>query len=242
MQSIMRMVISNTGMNFAGYPSLTTADLVIHFRAYFRGKTPATRLPWRLAQQPFAFFEMAAKLHRSKEPSGKIWIVCKSNLRPHPTVQRLVTELGATVVTAGDGHNTTGADWWADFLWVASAKHICIATSTFGFWAAFLSFAETVHFPIFPGISGFLEKTWCHLMVPLDSRYIYHDWWGNKTFQAREGEYFSARGNCERMADFCPNLFPENEAACFAGPKAPKEVFKRFVAQWFPEFSNSSRG
>ena len=30
---------------------------------------------------------------------------------------------------------------------------------------------------IFPGISGFLEKTWCHLMVPLDSRYIYHDPW-----------------------------------------------------------------
>ncbi|CAJ1441801.1 unnamed protein product [Effrenium voratum] len=216
MQSIMRMVISNTGMNFAGYPSLTTADLVIHFRAYFRGKTPATRLPWRLAQQPFAFFEMAVKLHRSKEPSGKIWIVFF---------------LGALVLAE--------KDWWADFLWVASAKHICIATSTFGFWAAFLSFAETVHFPIFPGISGFLEKTWCHLMVPLDSRYIYHDWWGNKTFQAREGEYFSARGNCERMADFCPNLFPENEAACFAGPKAPKEVFKRFVAQWFPEFSNS---
>lgn len=64
---------------------------------------------------------------------------------------------------------------WSDFAELASYKHICISQSSYSWWAAWLSDAETIYYPLSS------KKYWQHrgdgddinLIVTDESRYIY---------------------------------------------------------------------
>ena len=53
--------------------------------------------------------------------------------------------------------------------WVRAARHIGIAPGTFGWWAGYLSKAQTIYYPALP--SGAMP--WCLIMPTDDPRYLF---------------------------------------------------------------------
>eukprot|EP00931_Biecheleriopsis_adriatica_P039471 TRINITY_DN22574_c0_g1_i1.p1 TRINITY_DN22574_c0_g1~~TRINITY_DN22574_c0_g1_i1.p1 ORF type:complete len:618 (-),score=55.99 TRINITY_DN22574_c0_g1_i1:35-1723(-) len=235
MRLVMSSLPDNIQRGFAGYPELTDSDLLLYFRAWSTTSAVDERSA-RIWSQPFAFWKMAVKLFRSQVgPAGRVFIVCNPDVRKAPTNVRVMKELNATMVTAGDSF---GKDAWIkDFLWAMTAKHMAYAPSTFGFWASFLSYAHTIHFPIFPTLQGAFEKPSCDLMVPGDNRYVYHDWWRNRTYYTSKGEFKSARGCCDNFNNMCGRgggpLGPLSTPACPLSKNTTRNAI--WLKEWYPE-------
>ncbi|CAE7244018.1 rabl3 [Symbiodinium natans] len=152
------------------------ADLVMYFRPFKRKQVfDVYNSDGRLSAPPFSFFAWAAAAHRRAVSHGKLWVVADPSLRTHPTVTRLVKELGAELFKGMD--QVPKQAWLGDFVWLRAAAHVAISPSTFAWWAAFLSEATTVYVPVLPGQ---VPMPWCPLL-PEDPRYVFFDVWNNES-------------------------------------------------------------
>jgi len=157
-------------------------DLVIYFRTFgyefglkqdgklFSDLCLAKRSngAMRICHPPFEFFAHAVELHRSQSGTiSRVMCVCEPRMRSHPMVRRMVAVLGVTLVT-------DGRDEVDDFDYIRRAKHIALSFSTFGWWAAYLSHASVIHFPV-PPIG--VPAAWCSLLPVADPRFVFHDVW-----------------------------------------------------------------
>lgn len=113
---------------------------------------------------PSSFFDTVVSLHRQRWPASRVWIVCQPCERQNPAVQRILRRWpNASTLRLLDGSALK------DFAWVRAARHIGVAPSTFGWWASYLSDAQTIYFPAIP--SAFMP--WCHIMPTDDPRYLF---------------------------------------------------------------------
>ena len=114
------------------------------------------------ALPPSSFFDTAIALHRQRWPTGRVWIVCQPCERQNPAVQRILRRWpNASTLRLRDGSALK------DFAWVRAARHIGVAPGTFGWWASYLSDAQTIYYPALPSAS----TQWCRIMPTDDPRY-----------------------------------------------------------------------
>ena len=114
------------------------------------------------ALPPSSFFDTVIALHRQRWPTGRVWIVCQPCERQNPAVQRILRRWpNASTLRLRDGSALK------DFAWVRAARHIGVAPGTFGWWASYLSDAQTIYYPALP--SAFMP--WCLIMPTDDPRY-----------------------------------------------------------------------
>ena len=113
---------------------------------------------------PSSFFDTVIALHRQRWPTGRVWIVCQPCERHNPAVQRILRRWrNASTLRLRNGSALK------DFAWVRAARHIGIAPGTFGWWAGYLSEAQTIYYPALP--SGAMP--WCLIMPTDDPRYLF---------------------------------------------------------------------
>ena len=113
---------------------------------------------------PSSFFDTVIALHRQCWPTGRVWIVCQPCERQNPAVQRILRRWpNASTLRLRDGSALK------DFAWVRAARHIGIAPGTFGWWASYLSEAQTIYYPALPSAS----TQWCLIMPTDDPRYLF---------------------------------------------------------------------
>eukprot|EP00930_Biecheleria_cincta_P103674 TRINITY_DN9570_c0_g1_i1.p1 TRINITY_DN9570_c0_g1~~TRINITY_DN9570_c0_g1_i1.p1 ORF type:complete len:502 (-),score=97.90 TRINITY_DN9570_c0_g1_i1:57-1562(-) len=219
-------------------------DLVLYYRTFlerdwqkiprkasFEQKVTATFLGARLINAPpFAFFSFAARRHRAKYGAdAKIWILCAPAQRWQDTVQRMVRELGATIMTKNDRLGKIA--WLADWLFLKAAKHVAVSPSTYGWWAAFLGEAEDVYLPIHPGKTGFAQP-WCMLFPTDDVRFVFYDWWKNKSYSVLEGTGREAYKTCmEYWVNCRPGIDYEHKVL----PFCPIVPTLKELEPFFPE-------
>jgi len=111
---------------------------------------------------PTSFFDTAIALHRQRWPTGYVWIVCQPCERQNPAVQRILRRWpNSSTLRLRNGSALK------DFAWVRAAQHIGVAPGTFGWWASYLSDAQTIYYPALPSAS----MPWCHIMPTDDPRY-----------------------------------------------------------------------
>eukprot|EP00435_Cladocopium_sp_Y103_P065323 s1590_g27.t1 len=190
-------------------------DLVVYYRSYAGFRIFDTQ-GWGatfLHSPPFSFFDFAWQQHQKTVGSGKLWVVSAPDAYEHPTVLRLCSELGAEIVRSS---SEAGKDaWLADWVWLREATYLVISASTFSWWAAYLSDAKRIYFPLFPTISAL---PWCDLVVLGDTRYLYYDFFTNASFDdgsvAKDHclEYNRCRGNecpMKKHRHAIANLYPE---------------------------------
>lgn len=198
-----------------GMPFPGPWDLVIYFRTFIDGwhagteEAPFERKvlnhygpAYQIMSAPFAFFNHAVQTHWKSfgKESSKIWVLAEPRQRRHPTIRRIVRELGATIYTGGDRSKHA---WLADWLWLKSAKHVATSASTYGWWATFLSESSKIYLPIYPGRTGF-GTPWCKLFPNKDPRYVFYDWWKDRSYSSSEdGLADEAYKVCMRYALNC---------------------------------------
>ena len=113
---------------------------------------------------PSSFFDAAIALHRQRWPTGRVWIVCQPCERHNPAVQRILRRWpNASTLRLRNGSALK------DFAWVRAARHIGIAPGTFGWWAGYLSEAQTIYYPALPSAA----MPWCLIMPTDDPRYLF---------------------------------------------------------------------
>ena len=111
-----------------------------------------------------SFFDAAIALHRQRWPTGRVWIVCQPCERNNPAVQRILRRWpNASTLRLRNGSALK------DFAWVRAARHIGIAPGTFGWWAGYLSEAQTIYYPALPSVA----MPWCLIMPTDDPRYLF---------------------------------------------------------------------
>jgi hypothetical protein len=126
-------------------------DLVVHVRLgdYFSPRV-AARYAYPL--------EEVARVARSQQ-YGKLYVV--TDEANHPFIQRLQSELNAIVVQRSA---------LADFAFLLAAKRLVITPSSYSWWAAWLSNAQTIFFPLEKGV--WLRKNNVNLWVDDEARYV----------------------------------------------------------------------
>jgi hypothetical protein len=87
-----------------------------------------------------------------------VWIVANPTVHKHPVVRHLQARYGAQIFHGGSAR--------ADFQFLSAASTLILSPSTFAWWAAFLSEAATVHYPLMPMAVG---MPWCGLLAWFDN-------------------------------------------------------------------------
>lgn len=70
-----------------------------------------------------------------------------------------------------------------DWLWLAAARRVIMAQSTFSWWAAFLGNAVEVHYPL---VGEWWGRRPRHRLYPTEKRYVFHDLYNDRYFQSYE--------------------------------------------------------
>ncbi len=159
-------------------------DLVLYYRTFNSGQASCMdeyKGIHRITAPPFAFFRHAVKMHKAKYSFSRIWVLAAPEMRECPTARRLVKELNATLFIQNEAPESSG--WLYDFTWMTGAQHLAISPSTFAWWAAVLSRAKTIYFPIMPGPMPFATG-WCPLIPLKQKQYVFHDWFTNTSYHA----------------------------------------------------------
>jgi hypothetical protein len=148
-------------------------DVVLHIRAYGDCSTDETALDNgydpndQFVDLPSSYFDRILESIR-KRPGGfeKLWIVSRCGMR-HPTAMYLAKKYGAALAPSVSGREDT-----SDFLFMQSASTIIMSQSTYAWWAAWLSSAKEVHYPL---VGDWWGKKPRHTLFPDEPHYVFHD-------------------------------------------------------------------
>lgn len=180
-------------------------EVVLHIRTcVFSSDVPTRGWPACYGAMPWEYYEIllnqiidrAAKLGK-KKPS--FTIVSPPTCANEPLLKKLSREFGAKRLEFPQ------SDELSDFCYMLKAKQLVLQPSTFGWWAAWLSSATEIHFPLMglfahrrtlnypsgprktvPGglkCDALFQGATKSLVVPED-RYVYHDVFGGRYFGA----------------------------------------------------------
>ncbi|CAM9179082.1 unnamed protein product [Choristocarpus tenellus] len=144
-------------------------DVVIHFRNYRAELSKEQYKKLHFKDLGYSYYrKVLAHISNGKGgPPSKVWMVGQFGT-DDPLPSQLREEFGAVLL------NDKRRGQFQDFCFMCRANRLVIATSTFSWWAAFLSNATEIHFP--------LQKrqgvTTANIKVTDEARYIYHQFSG----------------------------------------------------------------
>lgn len=146
-------------------------DVVIHLRSYNKcghvAKTNPVHNPKgnrKFADTPVAYYENALENMRLRQDVKNIWLVSRCGM--NDTVAILLQQkYGAKL-------SPHAQKPLQEFLFMQRAQRLIIPASTFGWWAAYLSSAREIHYPLFD--SRWFGKKASFCLHPREDHYYYH--------------------------------------------------------------------
>jgi len=157
--------------NITEWPQPT--DVVIHLRAYdgFCDAVVHDAVgefdPHRtFVNPPFDYYDRILNRMKQRGSMGTVWLAARCR-EADPVARALVKKHGARYVPLTAMHQDV-----TEWLWLVAASRLVLAQSTFSWWAAFLSNASEIHFPL---AGEWWGRNARFRLYPNDSRYIYHD-------------------------------------------------------------------
>lgn len=157
-------------------------DVVVHIRAYHGcsdAEQPVFDPRGHFVDLPYEHFQRILDRMRAPKAEGggggwdRLWIVSPCGT-DHDVGARLRDDYGAQALPP-----PPHVAMMQDFLFMTQAKRIIMSQSTFAWWAAYLSAADEIHYPLVGEWWGNLPR---HMLYPDEPRYVFHDLYSSRFF------------------------------------------------------------